>query len=301
LDFDQDICDYVLSVLPCDPSDLPILRTKKRSELLIIYFNWLERLVYPTKRAIHESSKIDENPLVFDPRYKAGLDEIKRKILAGEELTPHLSRSIRNGFQQSTDPKKLNRRQDLDLMLSAWKIHHLHLSADIENDGFVERTGALLFAIFQPKDAYLVDIVEHGGWTKKHVIETVVKEWPSRGIVHEIKGSIRLSQSYTENEHAKIRNAGLNSAIECDGKVWMTATGTTSAGTSLTATLEANKISHRLREFRAAIRDDPEWIVKRIKAMNLPVPKQTSLKFVFAEGGYGIVEENAGLFFRLSS
>jgi hypothetical protein len=42
--------------------------------------------------------------------------------------------------------------------------------------------------MFRPNTAYLIDIVDHGGWTREHVFKTVVSAWPDQNLFWELKG-----------------------------------------------------------------------------------------------------------------
>lgn len=65
----------------------------------------------------------------------------------------------------------LTGREDRDLMVADWGIHHLHLSSEIDSDGFVKRGGDLLFAAFGADDAYLIGIYQHlTDWARKEVL-----------------------------------------------------------------------------------------------------------------------------------
>lgn len=46
--------------------------------------------------------------------------------------------------------KKMHQKNDRDLLIADWGIHHLHFSTQIESDGFVIRTRDLLSAYFAP-------------------------------------------------------------------------------------------------------------------------------------------------------
>ena len=141
--------------------------------------NWRSRLIAPAPRGVLRSTAFDVNPL-FKQRVR-GISEIISDIEQGRELTRYLSRTVRVGFALPRDPrqKHLGRRQDLDLLLNDWGIHHLHVSTQVESDGFVRRDGPIIFAIFKPNLAYLIDIMKHGDWACEHMIRVIVDTWPN--------------------------------------------------------------------------------------------------------------------------
>lgn len=172
------------------------------------------------------------------------------RLSKGQDVTPHLSRAVRHAYQSAPSRTPLQRRQDLDLLLNDWGVHHLHLSTQVEADGFVKRTECLLFATFGPQDAYLIDIMKHGDWTREHVLEVMIREWPSAGLVHELKIVVGLSERMTEAKRKLLRNNAINAPFEFAGKFYGPVKGLTSAGTSVPITMEVNRVVRAIRLFR---------------------------------------------------
>jgi hypothetical protein len=301
MDFEADIREYILQVLPYEEANADALAELDVSQLLIIYVNWRERFVPQNARTVHVSEELRTSALISKGELSSAFKKICRKIAAGGDLTPRLSRKIATGFERPKSSKKnLGHRRDLDLMLNDWGIHHLHLSAEIEEDGFATRTGPLLFAAFQYQAAYLIQIYEHGAWTKKELIEIAIRNWPDAGIVHEVKGVLGLAQSYTETEHLSLRNVGINCPIEYAGKVYMSPRGLSTAGTSMTSVRHAGRLLDVADQFRDRLKNDPNWLVTILATKGLACPEKPKFKFVFDERGYGVLELESRAFFRLN-
>jgi hypothetical protein len=157
--------DYVLTNLPherADPKVVSALAAKSPAELLVIFLNWRNRFVSPTSRKVLRSPAFDANPIVVER--SAAVATLVNNIMEGRDLTKYLSRHVAVGFSvaHNANKKHLNRRRDLDLLLNDWGIHHLHISTAIESDGFVARDGPLIFAVFKPLVAYLIEVMNHG-------------------------------------------------------------------------------------------------------------------------------------------
>ena len=73
------------------------------------FLNLTKRLVRPSPRAVLKTHSFS-----CPPDLAAGLTEVERKISSGEDLSPHLSRLLRN--PSFNDP-----------LLNDWGIHHVHL------------------------------------------------------------------------------------------------------------------------------------------------------------------------------
>jgi len=149
----EEIRKYIMKEIPADQSGE--IAGVSFQELLIVYGNWRARHVPRHPRAVHISTELQMNQKYIT--YKSELDAIIRAIESGSSLTPHLSRRITTAYEPaSSRAPNLQGRRDLDLLVADWGIHHLHLSTVLESDGFVKRTGELLFAAFAKDDAYLI-------------------------------------------------------------------------------------------------------------------------------------------------
>jgi hypothetical protein len=256
----------------------------------------MNRHVLPRPRDVKKSKTFLANPILSQHAadFAVIIDDIER----GHDLTRYISRGIKNVVSSAT--KSLKERRDLDLMLNDWNVHHLHISTVLEPDGFVKRDGPLLFAVFQPRTAYLIDVMQHGDWTRKHVIRVVADEWPNEGIVHEIKGSgklkvVGMTRDYTEEEHQKQREVGINVLMEIDGRVLRPGGGITTAGTTIKASRAADQLIIELETFETYARGNPDWMKATFARYGVPYPEKPTIEFRFLEeGGYGIFETVTG-------
>jgi hypothetical protein len=299
MDLEQDIRDHVLSALPYDPTKRAELAVKSAAELLIIYLNWFNRLVPAQPRRVHLSQAMQRNSAYA--ALKSDIDQIIGKIGAGSNLTAHLSTRVKNGYESPTKGK-YNRRPDLDLMLAEWQVHHLHISNVIEANGFVKRDGPLIFAAFRPEDAYLIDIFDHGDWTREAIAQILIDEWPQCGFVRELKNIIGLSRHTTEEERKALRNAGISSPfMEYKGKFYAVGLGgITSAGTAVAATRHANYIMAASRSFAKHVVENPTYISDTLIANSVQPPASPDLHLVFMpDGTCRILERNTKALFPL--
>lgn len=226
------------------------------SELMIYYLNWAGRLVDRRPRRAHLSPALTENAGYLAQRQL--IDTIVAEIENGADLTPRLSKRIEQRYTpRETRKPRLNLRQDLDLLLADWRIHHLHISGDYESDGFVKRGGELLFVRFEHDDAYLIQLLDHGGWTDRTLLEICVRTWPQARLFPQSLSGLRLVQPATDQELTQYRNAGMVTPIEVDGVLYMPP-GQSLVGMPNEATENSNELMHRLHEWERAIEMGPE-------------------------------------------
>jgi hypothetical protein len=234
-------------VLAAMPKEATFLADLDLGRLLIEYRIWRGQFIRPQRRAVFESKEMRES----DKRREnqAVIECLSAKLATGESINAFLSSSV----QRIPRPRQ-GKVVPRDQLLAEWGIHHLHLSDHIAGDGFVKRTDDVLFAIFKDDAAYLIGIYGHPGtdnWARQDIFATLVRNWPDRGLVAELKGVIGLSQQYDDDDRAKLRKAGLSGPVEVDGKVYspLASLGQTTAGTPIEATMGMQRLMWALREW----------------------------------------------------
>jgi hypothetical protein len=66
------------------------------ASLVITYLNWRSRFIPARPRDVHLAAELLASPKYTEHRSAA--DELERKIRAGEDLTPHLSRAVATAY-----------------------------------------------------------------------------------------------------------------------------------------------------------------------------------------------------------
>jgi hypothetical protein len=291
------LCNYILTNLPYDRGNPEVdaaLRAMQPGQLLVTYVNWQNRLISASPRQVRRSTVFDKNPVALER--STTIKKIVNDIERGRDLTKYLSRGVREGFALPPNPniKQLNRRQELDLLLNDWGIHHLHISTTVEADGFVERDGPLIFAVFKQQTAYLIDVMNHREWTNEHLIQVIVRTWPNAGLAFELKGIIPSEQTYTAEERSKLRGVGVSSFVNIDGRAFMPNAGISTAGTSTRASMTAMHILRALRKFEDKARANPLRIPNLIRQNGGKVQGDPTFEFSFFNRGFGVIETTSG-------
>jgi hypothetical protein len=297
-----DLRAEILRTLPHRPAHRSDLEAMETSGLLVVYWNWMNRGPPRYRYRVHRSDALGANPLAHTEPYGSSLEHIVALLETGAAVTPHLSRDIKIGFQPQHTPKtNLKRRRDLDLLLNDWGVHHLHLTTVVESDGFVTRSGPLLFAAFRGSNAYLIDILQHQTWASDAIPTTIIRNWPDAGLMHEVKGVLGSRESYCEGEKLALREAGIEVPFEVDGRVFQFGPALSTAGTSHLAVRGADRVLTTLVRFESLLQTEPNYIADALSSAGIELPAVFDLRFVFLESGYGVVERNTNSLFRLEN
>lgn len=124
-----------------------------------------------------------------------GLELVSEKIRKGQDITPHLSKFIKNIDYH-------------DLMLNDWGVHHLHLGTELDKKGFINRTGPVLFARFEKETAFFIQIMEHGEWANEELVKILHNNWPEAIDNYLLKGVLNLSHTINNEQRLKLRSSG---------------------------------------------------------------------------------------------
>lgn len=132
-------------------------------------------------------------------------------------------------------------------------VHHLHLSTEAGKNGFTKRTADVLFVVLRGAEAYLLGIFshpQHENWAAEEIFAVMVRNWPDAGLVNEASYVLGLSQEYSDEARLELRNAGMNSALQIDGKVFSPGgVGMTLDGTPLLAVQASQQLAWELRQW----------------------------------------------------
>lgn len=195
-------------------------------ELVRGYFGVCRRLISLEPRHILTSKNFS-----CIPEHRNALTEIEQLILDGGDLSPYLSKKIAN-FNYN------------DPLLNDWGIHHLHLGTEVEQDGFINRTGPLLYCRFEGDYAYFIDILPHGSWTSQKLITTMHDNWPEL-LSCFFDGVTETETRLSDEEIKELRRKKINYFITMDdGTTYKPpGGGNTSAGTNI---LDVRRANHDL-------------------------------------------------------
>ena len=233
----------------------------KNESIVHSYLNALHRRIPMRPRKIHKAEY--ETPSYLIEGEKKFLD----KVRTGDDLGPHQSRQLKT-------------RNYEDGMLNDFGIHHFHLGIKkrSKKSYFVSGQRYLLFALVRSDDFYCIGYYEHGDWSRSILLDTIHSNWP-HAISSVIKGATGISLRCTDEEHQKLREAGVNIVTQRpDGTVYAPpGLGITAAGTSLLNKMRFNEIKEACFQLE---RESKDLAMKLISSGELTPPVHLRLQFV---------------------
>ena len=191
-------------------------------------------------REIHKS-----NRFLCPEGHLGALAKIEKMIATGDDLTAYFRR-------------KIMELRNVDVMLNAWRVHHLHLGERVEskgkNKGSKERTKSLLYCYFTDTDAYLIDVMDHDSFGSQTVIEIMHENWPELLNGFRIPGVtpyVRLSDEQT----FELTRAGYSTFTTTrDGTVYMPPGGGVMwSGDNAIDIMKTNQLLNRLHHMQTSI------------------------------------------------
>ena len=192
-------------------------------ELMTNYFTVRYRLLPIKPRKVFIANKI-----TCPQDLKEGYEAFINKVSEGGDLNPHMSRTN----------KVLDKKGKL---FYDWGIYHFHLGQNIEDDGYVERTGNVLFAIVDKDKFYAIAIMPHDNWANKDLLEIILANWPN--LLNTYRIEAKMASNPTSVDIAALRKANVVTAVELsDGISYFgRGMGYMSDGSSARAVLEVTR------------------------------------------------------------
>ena len=235
-------------------------------EICLKYFNLLNRLVFSKPRNIKYSAEFK-----CPKGYENGLKNIEQIILNGDDLTPYLSRQVKN-------------LDSHDTLLDDWGIYHIHLGVQKKPNDFSQRTGPVLFAKIDKEFAYFIQILDHGGrhepWFNKNLIKIIHKNWPE--IIKNFLLNIDINSVNLSKDIKNWRRAGVNTPIVLnDGTAYISlGGGYVSSMDNIQHKRMTNNIISYIESLETMIKNKINVIKINITGNKMKLPDQLELNLV---------------------
>lgn len=260
------------------------------SEPLLRWADFTMRYIAPVRRQILVSKKF---PLALPPEPEVGLHRIEQLLIWGDDVNPYQSRTLTQ-FNDTSGSKSQKRT---DGLWADWGIHHLHLPLKAVAPGqtYSDRSGWLLFLMVYSNVALFIDVKEHSEenlFSLRELVETYIRNWPDDAERYRLKGALGLAwdKTPTDAEHRKLRDLGVSTMLDVDGKVYVgPGMGVTTAVTSTRVSLLRDRIRSNTRLIAQEVARVDGQYLKEMQALGITSP-EFDLAFL-SEGDLGIHEK----------
>lgn len=164
-------------------------------ECVISFFSWKRRSVSSGKRRVQKSSCFN-----CPSHLQKGLTDLEKAFETGGNIWPWQS-------------KRIDNRSFEDGMFNDFGVMHFHLGIGFEQNGYINRDGALLFAIVDSTAIYEIGIYSHKDWYELDLLNIVDENWPD--LLNTVTINVLDVTNYpsTCDEVKALREAKVNSVI----------------------------------------------------------------------------------------
>lgn len=288
---------WLVQEIPCEPKEARAdLAGLSLPSLLINYMNWRDRFVPTRRRNVTTWENFMRDPRTFTSW--PAINDLARRIAAGEALTPFLSKDIKRfGYVRPRAGKDGKRRgiewSDKDYALNSFGFHHLHLSDRILLSGWARRTDALLYVSFNRESAFFLMVGDHKSFDDGTLEKAVADSRAASGQV--LKGI--TADPMGRADRNRLQRHGMATTIPVGDKVVPGAMIST-AGTSIFHSNHAAQIMRYLEHEEIRL-DDEAHQRELFGFANLPPPPAPDFVWRMNDCDIGALERSTGILFEL--
>ncbi|SDR48318.1 hypothetical protein SAMN05216597_5414 [Pseudomonas cannabina] len=159
------------------------------------------------------------------------------------------------------------------------------LGTETQN-GFVRRTGPLLFARVTDECFYAVDVYSHGAWTESEIVETVHRNWPASiagWVIHGARG-----ERLTNAQRAVLRKKNTNSFFltKDDTTYGPIGGGTATSGHNIFSVIQMDVEHDRLEALERRLVEISDDLMPELKKAGYTDAAEVTARLVLTENFY---------------
>ena len=257
INYENDLREIVLNLL--DSAGVYYKSKDDTNRLVIRYYTFCEKYVFPTRRAVYVSEELQSKIGTLPLAIRAALIKMQQWVEAGEDI---------NCFQS----KGLYGKGSRDYQNALYGVIHLHLASKddakpvILNDRFSKRSEYLLFAKFKNDAAYFIDVLHHPEiltpnnqagieWTSSTILLILENNWPELIENTKIPGATMIvgagkPYNQTDLDIAALTANGITTFIQGKDGLYLPNLGVASSGDSIMAVKRATNLWNKCAAYK---------------------------------------------------
>jgi len=298
LTFEEDIVQAIEQLVPVGVRGRDAIASMSATEAWDRYANWTSRLVEMMPRKVLVSRELES--ALPNIENKNAVRKVLQEIARGEDLRPRLSKLTMSFYDETPTSGQLHKRQDLDLLLNDWGIHHLHLG-EAQVGTFSNRSKNLLFVSFVGANAYVIDVLPHNDWVNERLLKVIAENWPGddAGVIFEAKGIVGLAEPVAAASRRGLRGAGVSVLFEYNGTVYLPRGGLTTGGTSMHVGMRAMQDLNYIWRIERLLEKNCKHLDAMVVASGHPLPASTDWHLDVVNDMWTVHERTNGATFLL--
>jgi hypothetical protein len=262
-----------------------------------LLYNWMKiqhRRIEPRVRQVLWSRELQGRLTIAPSWLGRALSRLEAAVVAGDDLTPFLSRDLRKdrAFKRN------------DGMLDDFGIHHFHLGEGLDEHGLVPGLPELLYAVVTDAAVHFVEIFDHTKFWDDESFRIAQRNWPhlySR--VQLPTAPSRSGGSITADERKVLRRKGGNAAVGADdGSLFLPpGGGVNSAGFSMSIVRDADVLLDQIQRIERDCRTNVGQLAEAVAHKTGTPPAVLRLRLLGFDGLRVLVrDDESGVQFSLN-
>lgn len=231
-------------------------------DVALLYLNALKRRIPAAPRTVIRSKEF-----TCPAAEQVGLAALESKVRAGTDIKPHLSRLLK---RLSFD----------DSLLNDWGVYHIHLGTVLEADGYIQRTGPVLFALITGAEFYEINVFPHQQWSNLDVVEIIHGNWPNLISKYRLPVAGPPQHVPTSVDITALRKGNVNANIVLkDGAVYAPiGGGYANDGTSNEVVFLKNRLKKSVLKLQKLVEKDLQRITTDLASEGCPAGSTVTVK-----------------------
>jgi len=208
----------------------------------------------------------------------AGWTALQAKVIAGEDLNPHLS-------------KRHARIHNPDGLLAEWQVHHFHLGIgpDPRDPSYVSRTNSVVFALVDDHTFCAINVYPHQThWEEVDVVETIHRNWPDIISRYRVRGVTPAVLNNAQRRALRKHNGNVLIGTK-DGTVYMPIGGGVAAsGNKIECMMEADYWCTKIQGLQTSLENELGQLMPILEQQGYTGENEIEGQLKITEAGYKV-------------